>query len=122
MSLFVNRVYQGTATTGQTTSIILATTAFNNSFFTMAEAGAVDGGLYTYAIEDGTDVEIQEDQTWTASTRTLTRGTPSKSKIGGVAGTTKLSLSGNAVVRVTPSAKSLQDMADNAIAMAIALG
>lgn len=122
MTRFVNRVYQGTATPGQTTSIILRTTPFSNAFLTMAEAGAIDGQLYTYCIEEGDDFEVQEDQVYTAATRTLARGTPSISKIGGVVGTTKMSLTGNAMVRVTPSAKSLQDAADTAVAMAIALG
>lgn len=133
MTGYLNRVYHTTATAGQTTSVALSAEPMTDAFLTMEEAGAVDGELYSYILEEGLDFEVQKDQTYDADTQTLTRGTPVISKIGGVAGTTKMTLLGTAAVRVAPSAEdfteAFQELADsieaanaNAVAMAIALG
>ena len=99
---FVNRVRVFTSTVG--TGPVALGAAFSNAFFTEVEAGAVDGKPYRYALEDGNDFEIVEG-IYTASGRTLTRDTVSGSKIAGTAGTTKLTLSGNATVRLIASAE-----------------
>lgn len=129
MTRFVNRVYVNTLTTGQGATITLESVPFAPQFLNMVNGGAVDGQLYSYIIEEGSDFEIQKDQTWNSSTRELSRGTPVISVVGGSASTTKMNLTGNAAVRVTPLASDFQDIVDsiveanaNAIAMAIALG
>jgi hypothetical protein len=70
------------------------------AFFTFAEAGVPDGAVVSYVIEDGTNVELGIG-TYTASGTTLSRDTVTASKISGTAGTTKLTLSGSAVVYIT---------------------
>jgi hypothetical protein len=122
MSEFLDRVRHSTATTGTGTSVTLASTAYNNAFLTVAEAGGVDGRKYSYVIEDGTDFEIQDDQTWSSAGNTFTRGTPKISKIAGTAGTTKMNLSGSASVRLIASAKTLTDLFTNAKKQAIIFG
>lgn len=140
MTKYLNRVYHTTTSAGQTTSITLSAEAMSDAFLTMDEGGAEDGGLYSYILEEGSDFEVQRNQTYDAIAGTLTRGTPVISKIAGAVGTTKMSLLGNAAVRVTPTAEDFQDIQDqiddlaqelddqialanaNAIAMAIALG
>lgn len=140
MTKYLNRVYHTTSSAGQTTSITLSAEAMSDAFLTMDEGGAEDGGLYSYILEEGSDFEVQRNQTYDANAGTLTRGTPVVSKIAGAVSTTKMSLLGNAAVRVTPTAEDFQDIQDqisnltqelddqialanaNAIAMAIALG
>lgn len=122
MTDYLNRVYHMTDAVGQTTTITLSDAAFNSAFVTMEEAGAIDGGLYSYVIEEGSDFEIQQNQTYDATAKTLTRGTPVLSKIAGSAGTDKMSLLGTAAVRVTPVAEDYRNLENNAVAMAIALG
>lgn len=98
MSLVLNNVAVSTATTG--TGTVTLGAAIANNFFTMSEAGGVNGAVYSYRIDDGTDVEIGIG-TYNSSTPSLSRDTVTKSKISGTAGTTKLTLSGSAVVRIT---------------------
>jgi hypothetical protein len=73
--------------------------ATSNAFFTFAEAGVPDGTVVSYVIEDGTNVELGIG-TYTTAGTTLSRTTVTASKIGGTAGTTKLTLSGSAIVYI----------------------
>lgn len=66
-------------------------------YFTFAEAGIQNGDVVAYTILDGSDFEIGVG-TYTSAGTTLTRDTVTGSKIGGVAGTTKITLSGSATV------------------------
>jgi hypothetical protein len=95
MTTLYNRARVSTATAGTGTMTLGA--AVSAAFFTFAEAGVPDGAEVSYVIEDGTDVEMGTG-TYTVSGTTLSRDTVTSSKIGGTAGTTKLTLSGSAVV------------------------
>jgi hypothetical protein len=95
MSSLFNRVRMSTTTTG--TGTITLGSATSNAFFTFAEAGVGNGAVVSYVIEDGTDVEFGIG-TYTVSGTTLSRDTVTASKISGTAGTSKISLSGSAVV------------------------
>lgn len=86
-----------TSTTG-TGTITLGSAV--TGYATLAEAGAGDGEVYTYCIEDGDDFEIGTG-TYTSSGTTLSRDTVTLSKIGGTAGTSKINLSGSAKVFIT---------------------
>lgn len=98
---FYDRVRVVCATIGQGTITLGA--AVSSNFFTLAEAGAADGELVAFVIEEGGSVEISSGIVGGSGT-TLTR-TVYKSKISGVAGTTKLELAGDAVVYIVqPSA------------------
>jgi hypothetical protein len=115
MTGYLNRVYHMTSTLGQSTSIQLSATAASDAFLTMSEAGAIDAALYSYVLEEGGDFEVQRNQTYNSSAGTLTRGTPTVSKIDGVVGTTKMTLTGNAAVRVTPVAADYKDIDDRIV-------
>jgi hypothetical protein len=69
-------------------------------FATFAEAGAVDATAYLYLIEDGDDFELGTG-TYTSAGTTFSRDTVHLSKIAGVAGTTKITLSGSAQIAMT---------------------
>jgi len=101
---FVNRARMFTSTTGTGSSLTL--TAAVLRYFTFSEAGLQDGDVVDYVIEDGNDFEIQIGQTYNSSGPSLSRGTPAASKVGGVAGTSQISLSGNAQVFITAVAES----------------
>lgn len=122
MTSYLNRVRQQVTTTGVGTTIILAATSDGANAFTMAEAGAVDGKPYNYVIDDGTDVEIHEQEIWTAATRTFTRGAPLIAKSGGVAGTAKIDLSGTAILRVFESAGDLEKLVSGKFAQSLSAG
>lgn len=100
---FLNRVGFETATTGTGTLDVGAALA---GYATPAEAGAQNETAYTYVIEDGGDFEVGVG-TYSTSGPTLSRDTVYLSKIGGTPGTTKLTLSGTAVVRLTVAAEDL---------------
>lgn len=85
------------ATTGTGTLTLGAAT--DNSYFTFAEAGITDGQTVRYEILDGLNVEIGTG-VYTAAGTTLTRATVTLSKIGGVAGTSKITCSGNQTVSI----------------------
>lgn len=106
MSDQLNRVRFTSSTTGTGSSIAYGST-YSNAFLSPTEAGAVDGRKYTYVIQQGDDFEIQQDQVWTATGATIARGTPTLSKIGGVVGTTKITLNGTQQVSFGPSAHDL---------------
>lgn len=99
----LNRTRVSTATTG-TGTITLGTVV--NGFLTFAEAGINNGDLVYYTIEDGNDFEIGQG-TYTSSGTTLSRDTVLVSKVSGTAGTSKLNLSGTAVVFIAAPAESL---------------
>lgn len=101
---FVNRARMTTDTTGTGSSVNLVVAV--PKYFTFSEAGLQDGDVVDYIIEDGDDFEIQHDQTYSSSGPTLSRGTPAASKVGGVAGTSRINLSGGAQVAIVGLAKS----------------
>lgn len=115
-SRFLNRVYQNTSTA--TTGTLTLTTAKSNAFCTMLEAGGVDGDQITFIIEDGLDFEISQGVLGSTST-TLTRAVVLISKIGGTVGTTKITLSGSATVRVIDAKEDLELIISRATAMAL---
>jgi hypothetical protein len=100
---FLNRVGFETSTSG-TGSVSVG--AAVSGYATPVEAGAVNGISYPYVIEDGTDFEVGYG-TYSSSGPTLSRDTVYLSKIGGTAGTTKLTLSGSAKVYFTATAEDL---------------
>lgn len=107
MSDFLDRVRVTVATTGQGTVTLGA--AYSPAFCTMAEAGAVGGRTFTYVLEEGNDFEIGRG-VYTAAGPTLTRGTVLLSKIGGTAGTTKMTLAGSATLRIVAAAEDFMAM------------
>lgn len=96
MTKILNRVGMSAPSTGQTTLTGL-TVAISNKFLTPAEAGAVDGEQYFWLLEEGNDFELFKG-TWNDD-NTITRDEVIASKIGGVAGTTKMTLLGGATLR-----------------------
>lgn len=108
MSHKVNLVRVLTAATGNSTPITLGT-KYSNLFMTPAEAGAMDGRVYTYLIVDGNDFEIGRGA-YTASGTSLARTTVLYSRIAGTLGTSRISLSGTAQVRFIESAEDMDGM------------
>lgn len=104
-----DRARVNTATAGTGTMTLGA--AVSDLFCTFAEAGVANGETVFYLIEDGTNFEIGTGVYTTAGT-TLTRATVHLSKIAGVAGTTKITLSGAAIVSIVASATFLNAKAD----------
>jgi hypothetical protein len=99
----LNRARMTTATSG-TGTVTLGSAV--SKFATFAEAGAANATQYAYCIEDGNDFEIGIG-TYTTSGTTFSRDTVTLSKIAGVAGTTKLTLSGTAEIFITARASDL---------------
>ncbi|HEY6022052.1 MAG TPA: hypothetical protein VIY48_19945 [Candidatus Paceibacterota bacterium] len=97
-----DRIKVNTATTG--TGTVTLGSASSNAFCTFAEGGISDGNTVAYCIEDSTDFEIGTG-VYTAAGTTMTRAAVLLSKISGTAGTTKLTLSGSATVRVVAVAE-----------------
>lgn len=93
----LHRVWVVTATTGQGTVTLGAAVA---GYATPAEAGGADNDKVNYVIEDGSDFEVGRG-TYSSTGPTLSRDLVYLSKIGGTAGTTKLTLSGSAKVQIT---------------------
>lgn len=104
-STLLDRVYVNTATVGTGSATLGA--AKSNAFCTMSDAGGVTG-TYTFIFEDGTDFEIVQG-VWTSGTNVFTRVAVYLSKIAGVAGTTKISLSGSATMRLIAAKEDLTD-------------
>lgn len=100
---FVNRAAFETSTSGTGT---LAVGPAVSGYATPAEAGGVDGATYSYVIEDGDDFEVGRG-TYSSSGPTCSRDNVYLSKISGVPGTTKLTLSGAARVYLTATAEDL---------------
>jgi hypothetical protein len=105
----LNRIKFSSATTG-TGSSIAATTRYSDAHFLPQEAAnpaVVNGQRYTYIIQQGTNIEIQENQTWVSAGNTIARGTPVVSRIGGTIGTTQITLDNTAIVTFGVSANDL---------------
>lgn len=103
MAKLFDRVKVNIATTG--TGDITFGAASSNAFLTPAEAGATDGDVARYVIVDGTDFEEGVGtigDTVATMTRTVTR-----SKIAGSVGTSKIDLSGTAVLAFIASASDI---------------
>ena len=98
MASLLNRAKMGTSTTG-TGTVTLGSA--ETGYLTLAEAGAVNATSYAYLLEDGDDFEFGNG-TYTSSGTTFSRDTVTASKIAGVAGTTKLTLSGSATLAIVP--------------------
>ena len=101
MSRMVNLVRVLTSSTGTATMTLGA--AYSQLFMTSAEANMVDGRTYTYLIVDGNNWELGKG-VYTATGTTLSRVTVLASRISGTLGTTKITLSGTAQVRIIESA------------------
>lgn len=86
-------------------------------YFTFAEAGAVNAAQYSYRIEENNDFEIGVG-TYTSSGTTFSRDIVTGSKIGGTAGTTKMTLTSAAEVMLVARA---EDIATPAKAFGLAL-
>jgi hypothetical protein len=97
MAKFYDRAWVSTATAGTGTVTLGAAVT---GYYTFAEAGVANADVVSYVIEDGDDFEYGIG-TYTSAGTTLTRTTVTGSKIGGVAGTSKINLSGNARVFIT---------------------
>lgn len=106
MAKLFNRAKVNTASTGAGTMTLGA--AFSNAFCTFAEAGVANGDVVTYVIEDGNDFEIGVG-TYSSAGTTLSRDTVRLSKIAGIAGTGKITLSGSATVYLSPSKEDLTE-------------
>ena len=105
MSHKVNLVRVFTAATGTSTPITLGS-AYSQLFMTPAEAGAMDGRVYTYLIVDGNDWEMGRGA-YTASGTSLARTTIIASRIAGTLGTSRITLSGTAQVRFIEAAEDM---------------
>lgn len=105
---FHNRAKMGTATTGTGT---LTLGGAEDGFASFAEAGVANGETVTYTIEDGNDFEVGRGVYTSVGTQ-LTRASVLLSKISGVAGTSKIDLSGTASVFVTAAAEDIVAVAD----------
>ena len=88
------------ATTG--TGTVTFGSVFSPEFFTPSEVGAVDGDTVRYVLIDGTDIELGTG-TIGGSVTTMTR-TVTRSRVGGIAGTSLLNLSGTAYLALTAAA------------------
>lgn len=106
MKKITNRIKLVIATGG--TGTVTFGTAVSSAFLSAAESdpALVDGDVVSYVLADGNDFEIGYG-TIGGYVTTMTRDFVRKSKIAGVAGSTKLTLSGNAVLTLTPSAEDL---------------
>lgn len=98
---FGNRVVVTTSTTGAVSAVLGGT--LTDAFLTFAEAGISNNATVRYLITEGDDFELGTG-TYSTTGPTLTRDTVIVSKIAGTAGTSKMNLGGNAVVRVTAAA------------------
>lgn len=114
---FFERVRVGTTTTG--TGAIDIGAAVGPNFLDFAEAGAADADVTVIVIEDGSNFAV-EYGTITDTVTKITRGTVLYSKIGGVAGTSRLSLTGAAEVKGGVSADELNTIVERQITAAVA--
>lgn len=99
-------------TSSQGTGDVAIGSASSNAFYLPSEVGAADGDTVRYVINDGTDVE-EGIGTIADSVTKLQRTTVSKSKVGGAVGTSKLNLSGTAVVALSASGSDILVPANN---------
>ncbi len=96
MTRILNRVGLLVSTTG--TGTITSTVAINNKLNTLVEAGAVDGEQYFFLLEEGNDYELFKG-TFISASNEVSRDEVIESKIGGTHGTTKMTLTGGALLR-----------------------
>jgi len=105
--MIFNRTRVNTATTG--TGTITLGAATSNAFLSFSEANVPNLTVVSYVIEDGTDFECGRG-TYTSSGTTLSRDTVIVSKISGAAGTSKINLSGAAIVFIDALAEDILNM------------
>lgn len=110
MPKLFDRVKVNIATTG--TGDVTFGSVSSNAFLTPTEVGCADGDTVRYVIVDGTDYE-EGIGTIASSVATMARTTVTKSKIGGTVGTTKINLSGTAVLAFTVAAADILNPANN---------
>ena len=96
----LDSVKVATQTTG-TGSVTVG--AAEPGYLTPVEAGAVNGRVYTWRLDDGDDFEIFIG-TYSSAGPTVSRDTVLVSKISGTAGTSKINLSGKAKLSAVPVA------------------
>lgn len=118
MAKLYNRAWVNTTTAG-TGTVTLGTA--RTGYFTFAEAGVQNGDVVSYVIEDGDDVEFGIG-TYTSAGTTLSRDTVTASKIAGVVGTSKISLSGNATVFITARKEDLLSVSETQSANTVFAG
>ncbi len=92
------------------TGSITLGSARSSDRLTFAEAGVGNGDVVSYVVEDAGNIEYGIG-TYTSATTTLSRDTVRASKIAGVAGTSKITLTVGAVVWIDASAQDL-DVSD----------
>jgi hypothetical protein len=98
-----------TAATGNSTTITLGA-RFSDTFMTPADAGAIDGRVYTWRIDDvigGSPAWEIVKGVYTASGTTASRTTVLAARSGGTLSTTRLLLSGTAQVRIIEAAEDM---------------
>jgi hypothetical protein len=105
-----DRVKVNTATVG--TGDVTFGAATSPAFLTPAEAGAIDTDTARYVIVDGTDFE-EGIGTIKSGVGEMERTTVTRSKIGGAVGTSKINLSGTAVLAFTASAADILNPDNN---------
>lgn len=103
MAKLYNRAWMNSATVG-TGTLTLGTA--QNGYFTFADALVANGDVVSYTIIDGTEFEIGIG-TYTSAGTTLSRDTVTRSKVGGVAGTTKITCTGNETVFISARSQDL---------------
>lgn len=106
---FVNRVRVLVANTPGTGNITIGA-AYSVLHFTPTEAGAADGE-YDYVVLDGTTIVEEGRGTLSGAGTIFARDTVARSKIAGASGTTKATLTANAVLALVPLAASLRPLA-----------
>lgn len=107
MANFFNRARMSTATTGTGT---ITLSSARTAYASFQEAGIANGDRVAYTIEDGNNFEVGRG-IYSSSGNTLTRVQILLSKINGeAAGTSPLSLSGNATVFLTATAEDLRSL------------
>lgn len=105
--VFANRVAVAIATTG-TGTLTLGSAIGANFLAPVDVASLADGDDVTYLLTDGSNYEIGRGELGSSKT-TLTRDVVEESLISGTSGTTKLTLSGSATLRVIASAADFND-------------
>lgn len=115
MAKVFNRARMTTATTGQGTVALGSAVARFQSF---ASAGVTNGDVVSYVLEDGASWEIGRG-TYSLTGPTLARTTVIASSAGG---TTKISLSGSAIVSLVPLKEDFDDKANAADLPVLASG
>jgi hypothetical protein len=103
--VFEDRVAFSTVTTG--TGDIAVTAVYGSNFLLPSDVSFPDGDTAYLLILEGTDVEISRG-TYTAAGPSFSRDSVIVSKIGGTVGTTKMTLAGEAVVRLAAAAEIIQ--------------